>query len=235
MYRGIPNKNEKALLGILYNMYHSRNKSEDTFKIVPVKGIETIEAINFTTAFNAHDQIDVHKDLRFDQSYIQAEIDWYTSQSTSNAEIGKHHHMWLNSGDQNGMVNSNYGFLLFSPQNGHQYYQVLEKLKKDPHSRQAVAYYTNPMIHYTGGKDHICTAYVSYVIRCGKVHAIVSMRSCDIRRGLVMSDLPWQQHILKKLASDLSLDAGEIHWHAVSLHMYSKYFYILEDLFEPQF
>ncbi|MGE4420558.1 MAG: thymidylate synthase [Sulfurimonas sp.] len=226
------NYNEVTLKYALKPMYKALNGDNVPATKVTVKGKETIEILNATLKFNAYDKIrNLHNDLRYDDHYIKCEIEWYLSQNLSNKDIGKVHHMWANSGDANGMVNSNYGYLLFSPQNGNQYQNVIKQLKEDKTSRRAVAYYTNPMMHYIGGNDHICTAYVAYTVREDELHAIVSMRSCDVRRGLVMSDLPWQQYILRQMANELYVLPGWIHWHCVSMHMYSKYFHILNDIF----
>ena len=130
------------------------------------------------------------------------------------------------------LIESCQGYLLYSPQNGYQYDNVLKELKKDPHSRRAVAYYANPFIHYTGGNDHICTTYVSYTIRDNKLIAIVSMRSNDMKFGLIGADLEWQISVQKKLARDLSIETGDIHWHCASAHIYERHFEHLIELYE---
>ena len=76
----------------------------------------------------------------------------------------------------------------------------------------------------------MCTVYVSYTMRDNKLHAFVSMRSSDIRFGIIGADLAWQIRTLKRLATDLGCKAGDVHWHAVSLHLYERHFNQLEEI-----
>lgn len=202
--------------------------------IIEVRGHKTVELVNDTTIFCGKGDgiIDINKDFSTSEKYVHHEKIWYDSQSPNNEYIKEYASIWSTSSDDKGMTNSNYGFLLYSPQNGNQYLNVVKELKRDPFSRRAVAYYTNPFMHYVGGNDHVCTMYVSYIIRDNRVHAVVSMRSNDIRFGLIGADLDWQITILNRLAADLDIEVGNVHWHAVSLHLYERHFDKLLKLYK---
>lgn len=173
------------------------------------------------------------------EKYIKAELDWYKSQNLDVTDIGEKASIWNMVCDENKKINSNYGFLILSSQNGRQYENVLKELKSNPLSRRAVMYYTNPWMHYQGGKDHVCTVYVAYYIRDNALSCTVSMRSNDFRYGL-MNDLPWQQNVLYSLHKDLvssgmdNLEIGSIYWHATSLHLYDRHYNYLRKLFEGE-
>ena len=201
---------------------------------VEVGGNKTIELMNFKCTFATDDDgiINIDDIFKTSTDYVEKEMKWYLSQNPNGREIAKHAQIWSTASDENLMTNSNYGYLMFSPQNGYQFKNVVETLKKDHKSRRAVAYYTNPMMHFTGGNDHVCTMYVAYTERDGRLNAYVSMRSNDVRFGLIGADLAWQIYMLKKVAAETGIEPGVVNWHAVSLHLYSRHFSQLEKIIE---
>lgn len=163
------------------------------------------------------------------EEYIRKELDWYNSQSLDAKWIGSHAKIWLQCCDDKQKVNSNYGFLIFSAQNGYQFKNVLSELIRNPDSRRAIAYYANPFLHYTGGKDHICTIAVQYLINGEFIDAVVFMRSNDIVYGLIGADLFWQNEVLSLLCDTMMVEnhrtykPGNIHWMCGSLHIYERH------------
>ena len=117
-----------------------------------------------------------------------------------------------------------------------QYNLALEELLKNPESRRAIMIYTRPNMwldyNKNGRSDFCCTNAVQYMIRDGKVDAIVQMRSNDSVMGY-KGDFAWQKHVLEKLVEDLNKESnnyeiGDIHWNAGSLHVYSGHFYLVD-------
>jgi len=225
----IMNKNSKIIYEEVLLPLYDKLQNND---IVKVRGENTVELLNKTLTFTCEGDGLINIDGIFVTSpeYVNAEFKWYDSMEPHVTKISNHAKMWGMVCDDSGMVNSNYGYLIGSPQNGYQYNNVLKELQRDLYSRRAVMYYANPMIHYTGGKDHVCTLYVSYIVRDNKLHAFVSMRSSDIRFGIIGADLAWQVRTLKRLASDLCIKPGDVHWHAVSLHLYERHFNQLKEI-----
>jgi thymidylate synthase len=78
-----------------------------------------------------------------------------------------------------------------------------------------------------GRSDFMCTNAVQYLIRDGKIHAIVQMRSNDAIFGF-RNDLAWQKHILEGLCRDLNIPVGNIHWQVGSLHVYARHYYLVD-------
>lgn len=168
--------------------------------------------------------------------YIDREIEWYNSMSLKVSDIpGKTPKIWEQVADANGLINSNYGFLIFSAENYNQYSNALETLKADPNSRRAIMIYTRPMMHYEykrdGMSDFICTNTVQYFIRDGKLHAVVNMRSNDAIFGF-RNDCAWQKHVHSMLAEELQVDVGTIHWQTGSLHVYERHFPLVMEWYE---
>ena len=151
--------------------------------------------------------------------YINAEINWYESQSLNIHDIyGKHSGKkppaaWQYAASDRGFVHSNYGYLVGSEENGSQYGNCLAELKANPNSRRAVMIYQRPSIWYEynldGASDFICTNSVAYYIRDGKLHCSVSMRSNDVVYGY-KNDYAWQQYLLLNMANELEVVAGNM-------------------------
>ena len=190
-------------------------------------GVKTIEIIGSSFIV---DQNTIFGEPNDD--YIRRELEWYDSQSLNvNDFPGGAPTIWKQVADPEGFINSNYGFLLFSNENGNQYKNVLEELSRNPLSRRAVAVYTRPSIwtdyNKNGMSDYICTNAVQYVIRDGTLDAVVQMRSGDSVYGF-KNDRAWAQHVLDKLAKDLNVPAGYITWQVGSLHVYERHFYLVD-------
>jgi thymidylate synthase len=162
------------------------------------------------------------------QDYIDRELAWYESQSLNVNDIpGGPPTIWKQVADKHGCINSNYGWCIFSKQNGSQYDKVVKELTDHPYSRRAVMIYTRPSMwedyNRDGMSDFMCTNAVQYMIRYGRLDAVVQMRSNDVVFGY-RNDYAWQKHVLQKLAKDLGVVEGDIFWNAGSLHVYSRHF-----------
>lgn len=166
------------------------------------------------------------------QDYIERELEWYNSCSLNVNDIpGETPKIWTQVADKDGFINSNYGYLIYHPDNGYQYDRVLEELRRNPDSRRAEMIYTRPSMHidynYNGRSDFICTEACQYLIRNERLHVVVKMRSNDVVFGY-RNDWAWQRHVLEKLATDLEIEIGHIYWCAGSLHVYEKDFYLID-------
>jgi thymidylate synthase len=163
--------------------------------------------------------------------YICREIEWYESCSRNVNDIPPPvPQIWKAVATPEGLINSNYGWCIYSRSNYQQYDNVHNELKKNPTSRRATMVYNRPSMWYDynkgGMSDFMCTNAVQYVIRDGKLHAIVQMRSNDAFYGY-RNDFAWQRHVLSKLGQDLQVPLGDIHWNAGSLHLYEKDFWMV--------
>jgi thymidylate synthase len=135
--------------------------------------------------------------------------------------------IWTTVSDSNGMINSNYGWCIWSEDNNNQYDNALAELKSNPESRRAVMIYTRPTMwndyNRDGMSDFICTNAVQYMIRDNKLNCIVQMRSNDAIFGY-KNDHAWQKHVLDKMANQLEIEPGHITWQVGSLHIYERHF-----------
>lgn len=174
--------------------------------------------------------------------YFNRELEWYKSQSLNVNDIpGGAPKMWKACADKDGYINSNYGWCIWSGENGYQYQHCLNKLIEDPHTREACMLYTRPEMQedykLNGMHDFICTYSVQVFINENKdgekqLDYIVYMRSNDAVYGFD-NDALWHMEVQNQLAQDLSnrlndrVNLGDLYWNAGSLHVYERHFNLL--------
>lgn len=174
-----------------------------------------------------------------DDNYIKQEIEWYMSGDLSikghpGIETNK---TWSKIASNDGMVNSNYGWCIFSEQNHSQFKHAIDALDKKLHTKQAVMIYSRPSIvtehndNVHAKKDMICTIYVTIQIRKNErgqnvMYYTVHMRSNDVWYGM-RNDLAWHQKIFELVRQHCigkwnePIIPGKIIWVADSLHIYT--------------
>lgn len=166
--------------------------------------------------------------------YIERELAWYESRSLYVEDIpGQTPAIWKQVADKNGKINSNYGYLIWSEENGRQYDHVLNELKKNPNSRRASMIYNRPTMHTDyckdGMSDFVCTYANNFLIRDDKLVSHYLMRSnCAIFGA--NNDFAWARYVQQKLAQDLNIALGDLIWTASSLHVYEYHFCHIEKL-----
>lgn len=172
------------------------------------------------------------------KKYVDVELTWYDSMSLGSDYIGQHAQIWKDISGDDGSLNSNYGYLVYSQENYSQYNNVLESLIKNEGSRQAVMIYNRPSMHYdsieNGKRDFVCTLAHQFFIRNNKLHSVVNMRSNDAIYGF-FNDFAWFCTVHERLYTDLlneysDLQMGEITHIANSFHVYERHFPMLQKI-----
>ena len=174
--------------------------------------------------------------------YAKREIEWYESQSLYVKDIpGDTPKIWQMCADKYGKINSNYGWCIFSNENGSQYDHCLNRLLDDHHTREACMIYTRPSMQVdcnkNGMHDFMCTystqVFLNPINEFGyDLDYTVFMRSNDAVYGFC-NDVVWAKHVRDKLVSDLNKHGltvfpGKIIWNAGSLHVYERHFKFLK-------
>lgn len=173
--------------------------------------------------------------------YAKREIEWYESQSLYVKDIpGDVPKIWQMCADKDGKINSNYGWCIFSNENGSQYEHCLNRLLDDHYTREACMIYTRPSMqtdcNKNGMHDFMCTYSTQVFLNevsdnKYKLDYTVFMRSNDAVYGFC-NDVIWAQHVRDKLVTDLNKHGltvfhGKIIWNAGSLHVYERHFKFL--------
>lgn len=183
------------------------------------------------------------------KEYIQAELDWYLSQSTNVNDIYSDKDApaaWKYSANEYGEINSNYGKLIFSDMYQNQYNNAVTELVTNMDSRRATMVYTRPSIwseyQDNGKNDFICTNAVTYYLRDGRINCVVQMRSNDVVYGY-KNDYAWQKFVLEQFVQDYNtaymestwdaeyrktMEVGNITWQVQNLHVYERHFHLVK-------
>jgi thymidylate synthase len=168
--------------------------------------------------------------------YIQRELAWYLSQSLKVSDIPEPiPTIWQEVANSEGEINSNYGWCVFSKENGSQFENVKNTLLQDKHSRQGALIYNRPTMHVDskrlGMKDFMCTYSQQFLIRDDKLVMLSYMRSNDAVFGY-KNDVAWARYLQGEMLQALlptypTLEIGDLIWNAASLHVYPRHAYLL--------
>ena len=204
---------------------------------VTKSGVKTVELQN--VQFIA-DKDYILREPNYD--YIKREIEWYESQSLNVYDIpGETPAIWKACADVNGDINSNYGWMIWSKENGSQYNNCIWHLVNDPATRNAVMIYTRPSMHVDATSNHkhdfCCTHYVHCFLNPTddgySLKYIVYQRSQDSIFGY-NNDINWHLYVYKMMVKELSeklkcpIETELIECNVGSLHVYERHFKFLE-------
>lgn len=165
------------------------------------------------------------KERQFNFKYFAGEICWYLSRERSIDKIQDFSSFWKNITNQDGIVNSNYGSILF----GKQLRWVYDSLCKDKNTRQAIAFLNEPKYQYEGNKDFVCTLNLLFFIRDNKLNMRVNIRSNDLIFGYSY-DAPFFAFVLQDMYLWLKstvypeLKLGTYFHFADNIHYYERHF-----------
>lgn len=174
------------------------------------------------------------------EDYIRRESVWYHRMSLNVFDIpGKVPKIWRECMAEDGTIISNYGWMLFSKDNGDQLTNAIRSIKRDPNSRQAVAIFMRPSMHKEWNKDgrhDFCCTYnynFQYDANDNTLNMVVNMRSNDAATGFT-NDVAWAQEIFAVACSELGADMGTLVWRADNFHVYPRSFHELDEYIEKR-
>jgi len=107
---------------------------------------------------------------------------------------------------------------------------IVERLRKDPDTRQAVITLWDPEFDAHGGKkDHPCTSLFNFRIRDGKLNMSVFMRSNDAIHGWPF-DLIQFSMLMQSMAAELGVEVGTYSHHVGSFHIYEPHWNVANEI-----
>jgi thymidylate synthase len=173
------------------------------------------------TLDNPKDNIITNKQRKFNTEYAKAEWKWYMSGDRSINKLGEIYGkippIWKRMANDNGDVNSNYGYQW---ERNHQLDYVVSILRENPSTRRAaISIYDGKEIS-DYSKDTPCTYAVQFTILNNKLNMSVYMRSNDLWYGFCIDQYCFsmlQQHVAERL----SIEVGSYYHHAHNLHLYN--------------
>ena len=174
----------------------------------------------------------IHDGLRtrnWKQEYAEAEWQWYLSGDRNIKRLGEIYgkvpEIWRHMADENGNVNSNYGWQW---ERNKQLANVIAMLKSNPNTRQAaISIYNGKEINDGNYQyDTPCTYAVQFTILKGKLNMAVVMRSNDLWYGFCNDQYCFSK--LQNLVADkVGIEIGTYYHYAHNLHLYNN---IIEKL-----
>ena len=155
------------------------------------------------------------------EDYAEAEWQWYLSGRRNISKLGEIYgkvpKIWRHMSDDNGNVNSNYGYQWLR---GRQLDYVVRTLKENPDSRQAAISIYDAKEHNDYEFDTPCTYAVQFTIIDNKLNMCVVMRSNDIWYGFC-NDQYCFSNLQAMVAHEIGCEIGTYYHFVHNLHLYN--------------
>lgn len=132
---------------------------------------------------------------------------------------------FANYREDNGIFHGAYGLRTKG-----QYHEIINRLKADPDTRQAIVTIWNPEYDLLPNKrDYPCTILHQFRIRNNKLNMSVYMRSNDVWLGAAYDFFQFTR-VQIAIASVLGIEPGTYAHHVGSLHLYEEHWASVEKL-----
>ena len=188
---------------------------------------------------NPMDNLIDDKDRNWKWDYAEAEWQWYLSGDRNVKKLGdiygKIPEIWKRMADENGNVNSNYGWQWqrgssYNPELTYgdisQLDYVINLLKDNPRTRQAAISIYDCKEHNKYEFDTPCTYAIQFTIVGQKLNMCVTMRSNDLWYGFCNDQYCFSK-LQELVATETGLLIGSYYHFAHNLHLYDN---IIEKL-----
>ena len=231
-------KNETTLMNEIFKPLYAMLQNGDFVK--DKTGVKMVELIAPRIELNPEQPVLDFGARKTPMKYAEAELKWYDSQDLSVEEIGKTAQIWTKICDTNKKINSNYGWCIYSTENGNQYDSAVKQLLDDSESRRSCMIYNRPSMqtdyNKDGMNDFVCTFATQHFIRNKELIYVVMMRSQDAVYGF-FNDFYWHCIVYDRMYNQLkkkfvNLQKGKIVWIANSFHVYERHFDMLTKMVE---
>jgi len=162
-----------------------------------------------------------NREREWKEDYAEAEWKWYLSGDASVRKLGdiygKVPEIWKRMADENGHVNSNYGWQW---QRNNQIDHVISLLKVDPETRQAAISIYDAKEHVDYGTDTPCTYAIQFTIVNGRLDMCVTMRSNDLWYGFCNDQYQFSK-LQEMISKKLEIETGVYYHFAHNMHLYN--------------
>ena len=170
---------------------------------------------------NANAILDRKVKRNWSYTYAEAEWQWYLSGNPNIKKLGdlygKIPAIWKRMADEQGNVNSNYGYQWCRE---NQLGKVISMLKENPETRQAtISIYDGKEIHKYD-HDTPCTYAVQFTVLDGKLNMSVVMRSNDLWYGFCNDQYQFS-NLQMLVARETGYKMGTYYHFAHNLHLYN--------------
>lgn len=164
---------------------------------------------------------------KWNLDYAMYEFQWYLSGNPNAEAISKRAKIWANMMDDQGNVNSNYGYQW---KRNNQLDKVIDMLRNDPLTRRAsISLYDGKEIDQYK-KDTICTYAINFYIDIDKRLSMqVMMRSNDLVYGFCNDQYCFSE-LQKIVAKELNRQVGKYYHYVCNMHIYERHYKMKETV-----
>ena len=184
----------------------------------------------FNVGFTIHKpQLNIISDKKrgWNLEYAEAEWQWYLSGMPNIKMLGEIYGkippIWERMADENGYVNSNYGYQWERGPGDNEVSQldyVVDLLKNHKHTRQAAISIYDGKEHDQFATDTPCTYAVQFTNVENRLNMCVTMRSNDLWYGFCNDQYQFSK-LQELICKETGLDMGTYYHFAHNLHIYT--------------
>ena len=174
--------------------------------------------------------VDSKVERNWSLEYANAEWRWYLSGDPNIKKLGELYgkvpQIWERMADEQGNVNSNYGYQWYRE---NQLGKVISMLKSNPETRQAtISIYDGKEIHKYD-HDTPCTYAVQFTVLDDKLNMSVVMRSNDLWYGFCNDQYQFSS-LQMLVANETGYDVGTYYHFAHNLHLYNDKLPVINEM-----
>jgi len=164
----------------------------------------------------------INRERKWNEEYAEAEWQWYLTGdpkvSTLGDIYGRVPEIWKRMADENGKVNSNYGYQW---ERNRQLDNVVEILSANPSSRQAcISIYDGKEMDIQAF-DTPCTYAIQFTILNGRLDMCITMRSNDLWYGFCNDQYQFSK-LQEMVSKRLEIETGVYYHFAHNMHLYNN-------------
>jgi thymidylate synthase len=214
------------MLKLETEFYNANDAFEYFYKTISKHGRKFADTrALFNVGFTIHKpQLNIISDKKrgWNLEYAEAEWEWYMtgdpSINTLGNLYGKVPEIWKRMADEDGNVNSNYGWQW---ERNNQLDYVVNKLKKYKHTRHAAISIYDGKEHDQFATDTPCTYAVQFTNVENRLNMCVTMRSNDLWYGFCNDQYQFSK-LLELVCERTGIAMGTYYHFAHNLHIYSN-------------
>jgi thymidylate synthase len=187
------------------------------------KPVIELLATQFTVT-DLQNNILVHPLRDLNYRFMVAEWLWIEAGRNDVKTVEEYNKQIAQFSDDGEIFNGAYG-----PRMGSQWLWLIDLIKRDRDTRQGIVSIWTPAPK--NSKDIPCTLSLQVLLRGGKLHGVVTMRSQDLWLGLPYDFFNFSQ-IVNGLAGELDVECGSLTFNVGSSHVYANNFSKMQDVLE---
>ena len=163
-----------------------------------------------------------NKTRKFSSKFMAAEFIWMMNGHDELESITPYNKRMANFSDDGVVLHGAYGPRLRNWVGFDQVTNVVNQLKADNNTRQAVIIILDPVIDLAEKtKDIPCNDLLQFIHRDGELHMSCYVRSNDLNWGFPYDVFHWTM-LQEMIATELGFDVGEYNHFIGSMHIYDK-------------